>query len=116
MVALRHRGRPVAPQDRFAVLLTDYRLSGGGNVPGLAYAEPLKLPKLCVRDAVVDYLANPGRSVFSPQPWRFKPVSGARVIFATGQAAAPLLPEISRFSPRALGPDDAGFLRVSLAL
>lgn len=116
VVGLTYRGQPVGPEDRFAVLLTDYRLSGGGNVPGLARAEKLAVPGICLRDAVVAYLAQPGCAQYAPQPWSFEPVPGARAVFATGQAAAPLLAEISRFSPQALGLDADGFLRVSLAL
>jgi len=70
-----------------------------------------------IQDLLRDHIAQ-GHP--APQPdtahWRFAPIDGASVWFATSPIAVQVLGDIDHFRPEAIGLDDAGFLRFRLHL
>jgi 2',3'-cyclic-nucleotide 2'-phosphodiesterase/3'-nucleotidase len=85
----------------------------------VAKAQTILLPPLRIQDILRDYVAgvlpkDPLEA--APQPFSLMPCPGARAILITGPGAMVHLPELSAFSPRNLGVDDTGFLRIELSL
>ncbi len=112
---LRHDGRPVRPQDEFALATTSYRAAGGGGFPACGPAAQIILaaPTL-VRSIVGAFLSIEGPWHAPDTPvWRFAAQPGTTVTLDTGPGARAHLP---RPGLDLLGPGDGGFVRLRLAL
>lgn len=115
---IRWQGRPLDPQQRFAVATNSYRLGGAGVFAGLLDDAPmLHADRTQVRDLVIDHLRTPpaagvfGGGATWREVWRFAGLAGTSAWFETAPRAR---------SPRGdldltdLGLDDDGFRRFSL--
>ena len=117
--ALCHDGRPVRPDQRFIVAISNYRVSGGGNFAALYRARELPLPRMPVRDVLNRYLqgslpSDPLERL--PMPWRFAPVPGSSALLRTGPAARAHLSELHGRGIEDRGLDEDGFLQLLLPL
>ena len=101
---------------KFIVLLTSYRASGGGNVQALANAQPLPLPDAPVREAVERQLTQPGPAAYQEFPWRFADLGSTPALFPTGPGATEVMSEIRDLQPLIGTTDTAGFLTLTLHL
>lgn len=112
---LRHDGRPVRPDDVFALATTSYRAAGGGGFPGCGAAgQPILTAPTLVRSIVGAYLSIEGPWQQPEAPvWRFAALPGTTVTLDTGPGARAHLP---RPGLDLLGPGDGGFLRLRLSL
>ena len=113
---LSWQGEPVRDDQKFIVLLTSYRASGGGNVQALANAQPLPLPDAPVREAVERQLTQPGPAAYPDLPWRFADLGGTPVLLPTGPRATEVLSDIRDLHPITGTTDTAGFLTLTLHL
>lgn len=115
ITSLLHEGRPIAPDDRFIIVTTAYRASGGGNYPSCGRPDNVVLasPTL-LRSIVGAYLTMEGP--YTPPPrsnWRFRPMPGTTVTLDTGpNATAHPPPEGVEF----IGPTSEGFLKLRISL
>lgn len=112
----RCNGVPLHPDDNFVVLLTDYRASGGGNVPGLTEAERLDIPPTPLRHAIARLLSDGFTARYAPHPWQFADAHGAKIQFQTGPGALTHLADISSLSPQVGTLDSEGFVPITLTL
>ena len=117
VLALSHRGRPVAADQPFILVTNSYRLSDCGLFGPVVAGRPVLLDGTSrTRDVLRRYVAR--RRVLAPEPrsgWSFRPLPGTSVLFETGPDAATRLHEASAaLEPAGLGPD--GFLRLRLHL
>ncbi len=113
---LRHRGRRVAPQDRFAVVTNTYR-AGSALLSGLPADRQIPVAREPARHALVRYLET--RSVIGPLDdgggsWHLRATSGARALYDTSPDAMPHLAALARYRPEVLGRTPEGFLRLRL--
>lgn len=115
---LEHKGRPVAPSDRFIVAVNSYRMNGGGRFAPVENARSVALPKLSVRDAMRDYLAGriPPVSDAMPHPWHFDAIPDATALVRTGPGAERYLSDLTGRGVTALGLDGEGFLILRLPM
>ncbi|GAA6201984.1 5'-nucleotidase C-terminal domain-containing protein [Aquicoccus sp. SU-CL01552] len=116
---LAWNGRPLAPDQRFAVALNGYRAAGGGAFAALRGVRPIPLPSLRIGDALRDYIAgelprDPLET--APPPWRLAPVPKTTAILQTGLGARTHLGELAGRGIIDLGRDPDGFLRLRLPL
>lgn len=111
---LRRGGSPLQDQDTLIALLTDYRVSGGGNVPGLPQLPRLDLPTLPLRQAVADHLTTDVAPAYDPCPWRFTPADGQTARFLSGPGALRFLDDIAALTPQPGTPDAEGFVPITL--
>ncbi|EAR50536.1 2',3'-cyclic-nucleotide 2'-phosphodiesterase [Oceanicola granulosus HTCC2516] len=114
---LAHAGRPVAPADRFALVTTSFRATGGGGFPAET-ARPLRVGAIAARTALLDAFAAADRLVPRAEPvWRFAPLAQpTEVLFETAAAAlAAPLPRVAR-GLRHLGPGESGFARFAITI
>ncbi|MDE4303873.1 5'-nucleotidase C-terminal domain-containing protein [Phaeobacter gallaeciensis] len=116
---LRVHGRPVAPAQRFAVVVNSYRVSGGGNFQMVKDAESIPLPPVRIRDVIRDYVA--GRLPEDPlaqeeYPWRFAELNNAEAAAYTSPEAVQYLDELPEGQVRNCGMTPKGFLKLMLAL
>ncbi|WP_264211088.1 5'-nucleotidase C-terminal domain-containing protein [Leisingera thetidis] len=119
--ALCWNGRPVAPDQRFAVAANSYRVSGGGSFRMLRDAEELPLPRppMRIRGAVRDYIsgrlpADPLAQL--PYPWQLAPVPAATAVAVTGPGAEAYLEELPAGQAAVRGLNGSGFLELDLQL
>lgn len=114
---LRHDGRPVDAQDRFLLATTDYRLL---NPPdGVGPLSTIGLRDRPAMQAVLrDWIAarSPVDLSALPPVWRFEPLGGIDVEFATHPAARGFLDELAACDARTARIDRDGFLRLTLTL
>ena len=114
---IEYQGKPVGPDDLFAVALNNYRLNGGGNIEALIKSEMIPLPPKLITDLLENYLmsgeTDPIES--APAPWRLAPAPapGATVRMRTGPNARAYLPGTPF---REVGVDADGFLVVEFDL
>lgn len=84
---LRYQGRPVAPDDRFAVALSAYRAFGGAGASATR-SDILHVSDQPMRAILRDYLYSAPPLIQPAAPvWRFVPVTGASAWFASAPAA-----------------------------
>ncbi|MFC4779416.1 bifunctional 2',3'-cyclic-nucleotide 2'-phosphodiesterase/3'-nucleotidase [Paenibacillus sp. GCM10023252] len=110
-------GKAIDPKQEFIVVSNNYRVSGGGNFPGVKGSELVVDSADENRQVLMDYIAqqktiNPG----ADDNWSFAPVSGsANVTFTSAPAGEKYL----NLSPRIKSTgktDDKGFAVYSLSL
>jgi len=90
---LRHNGRPVDDAAPFAVVTNNYRASGGGGFPGLDGSNIILHAPDENREALLQYLQSSGRvDPAADGNWRFEPVPGVRLLFASGAGGMAHLP------------------------
>lgn len=96
---LRYDGLPVDPEQRFIVVTSNYRLSGG-IAPGLREAELVLDSADENRQALIDYIAQQGCLQAKPEKnWSFVPVAGTvNVIFASSPEATKYLEDYTQIS------------------
>ncbi|MFI5015741.1 MAG: bifunctional 2',3'-cyclic-nucleotide 2'-phosphodiesterase/3'-nucleotidase [Hyphomicrobiales bacterium] len=100
IVDLAYKGKPVAPEDQFAVVTNNYRAGGGGYFAGLdSRAIILDAPDYS-RDIIARYLATSG--TVSPKPdgnWKLLAVAGAKTVVLltspTGKEVAGSVPGVA---------------------
>lgn len=114
---LRHRGRPVAPGDRFILATHSFRLAEGGLFGPLAAGLRSALDDgPPVRDVLRRYLCR-RRRLDDPvvRPWRFAPLPGTTALLDTGPGALAHLPDLDAGCEPA-GMTDDGFARLRIHL
>lgn len=70
---LAYGGRPVAPDQEFAVAVNTYRRSGGGNFPHITTAEVLDDRQVEIRQLLIDWVTEVGEidpATFASVDWR----------------------------------------------
>ncbi|MCB4456652.1 5'-nucleotidase C-terminal domain-containing protein [Leisingera sp. McT4-56] len=116
---LSWNGRPVAPDQRFAVAVNSYRASGGGRFRMLQAAEEQPVPPVRIRQAIRDYIAGrlpPEPLAEAPYPWRLAPVPGASAVAVTGPGAAEHMEELPAGLATPRGFSSSGFWELELQL
>lgn len=114
---LRHRGRPVADDDRFVIAVNAYRAWGGGPFPALAEGRLIHQSQRPIRDLLADHVARGGPlTPAASGTWRFATLPQTRVLIATGPGLRACPEEIAALGARDHGLDDRGFLRLSFCL
>lgn len=115
--ALRHAGCPVTASDRFVVLTSAYRASGGGGlVPPLPRGRHMRHGPGYNRSALVHHLArgaDPAEGAMRGG-WRVTAAAGTSAVLDTSPRAAQFLHEIAIYRPEPLGETAEGFLRLRL--
>lgn len=114
-------GQPVRDDDRIILATNTFRLAPWGLFGTVAGGRQAVIaPGPLTRDVIRDYLRRCRRIAIEPRPaWSFVPLPGASVLFQTGPAGLPLLPEVAaRIGRRmeAAAPTDDGFAQVRLYL
>ena len=113
------KGRPVRARDRFVVALNSYRANGGGSFLMLQNAQPIPLPEISVRDAIINHVSNDQEAIRLTEhaaPWRFAPMQGTSVSVLTGQGALKHLHELDGRGISTDGVTADGFLRLTVPL
>jgi 2',3'-cyclic-nucleotide 2'-phosphodiesterase/3'-nucleotidase len=116
---LTYQGKPVANSDLFLVAGTDYRLCGGGNIPGLGPDKPMIRTDVTLDEALRAFFASGRGNTFtnSPAPWKFAPSSrGLKTWFDTNPRAQFELHELTDVRPGAPKQLNSGLIRVPLTL
>ncbi len=115
---LRHAGRFVADGDEFLLATSDFRVRGGGGFPVIDPARIVPVTPISIRDLLRHYIEQNQRISVDPVPnWRFVPVDGASVCFASAPAARGAMPDASVLVLRDMEELDArGFARFELML
>lgn len=112
---LRHRGRPVRPDQAFVLATNSYRLSDSGIfIPAIEQHQVIMDGIARTRDVVQRYVSH--RRVVAPEAdlgWTFAPMPGTSVLFQTSPAAN--LDELP-LPHQPLGLDARGFLNLRLQL
>lgn len=114
---LSHRGRPVAPDQRFVLVTNNYRLSESGFFGAVAANKPVLFEGAArTRDVLRRYIARrPVLDQTGQLGWRFRPCPGTSVLFDTAPTAVAHLGDLApRVEP--VGPTASGFLRMRLHL
>lgn len=114
---LSYQGNPVAPDQRFLVASTSYRLSGGGNFPACTPDKVVARTSESVNAAMVRSLADK-QAGDAPEVagWSFSEQMGIRAVFLTATAALACLDEIACYQPVDLGTTSDGFQALRLTL
>ncbi len=115
--SLTYAGQPVDAGQEFILATNSYRAAGSG---GYIQADPsrhLDLGRTPIRDLLIRHLAS-GAIPDQPEApcFRFRPMPGTTVSFATSPAATAHLDEIADLRPEPLGLDPDGFARFRLHL
>ncbi len=116
---LAYQGRAVADEDAFLVAGTDYRLCGGGNVPGLGPHKEMIRTDITLDAALRTFFQAGLGGTFAPStaPWRFAPnCKGLKTWFDTCPSAQFELHEITDARPGAPKRLNSGLIRVPLTL
>lgn len=112
-------GRPVEPEQRFAVVSNSYRVRGGGSFRMLEGAGQLALPPVLIRDAVGRYIAGQLAAdplAGAPYPWQLSPLPGTTAVALTGPGAEAHLAELPPGQVAVQGITGGGFLELLLRL
>lgn len=112
IVGLRVAGRAVAPEDRFALVTSSYRMAGGAGFPEVAAEARIAAPGIATRDAVARFIREGGAERELPgAAWGFVPLAGTTAVFRTGPGAGAFLPgaEGAAVPLRRRGPAPDGF-------
>lgn len=111
-------GRLLAADDHFAVVVNNHRASGGGHVRALTNARHVPVPRIAIRDALLEHLAE--GACAEPEdlasPWRFRPLPGTSVSARTGPGAKRYLHELESRGVTDHGLDPEGFLKLEIPL
>ncbi|WP_251638088.1 bifunctional 2',3'-cyclic-nucleotide 2'-phosphodiesterase/3'-nucleotidase [Sporosarcina sp. NCCP-2716] len=79
---LQYDGKPIDPEQEFAVITNNYR--GSGNFPGVRDAKDVIFYQDENREAIIDYLAGLEQiEPFVDNNWFIQPVPGTKMIFET---------------------------------
>ncbi len=112
-----HQGQPIREDQVFALASNSYRREGKSGFAGTSQTHVIAERPQMIQDLLREQIAH---SHPIPQPnsahWRFSPIQGASVWFASSPNAIQVLGDISHFQPEAIGLDEAGFLRFRLHL
>lgn len=116
ITAITHRGRPVAPDDRFAVATNSYRASGGGGFDMIPQDTPRLHSSAPVRALLTAHVAASGPIAENgPAPWHFAPLGATALVHS-----APSATLVAHADPdrrlEALGIGPGGYCMFRLAL
>jgi 2',3'-cyclic-nucleotide 2'-phosphodiesterase/3'-nucleotidase len=111
---LRHEGRPVADEDRFALATNSYRLAAGGAFAAAQGARRLHESPRQVRDVVIAHIRSAPVNPAPRRRWRFAPLPGTAAWFDTGPGALAHLASAEGRALEDLGPAPDGFRRLRL--
>ncbi|MBW0156959.1 bifunctional 2',3'-cyclic-nucleotide 2'-phosphodiesterase/3'-nucleotidase [Sedimentimonas flavescens] len=112
---LCHKGRPVAPDDRFILATNNYRSSGAGGFVAEG-ASVLDLgPPVSAQDALMQTVQSvPAVAPQATPIWRFASMPDTSALYCTAPCAARFLPLPNGPHMEALGIRDDGFLELRL--
>jgi len=114
---LRHGDRPVDPEARFALAVTNYRAFGGGPYPALPPERLILASRTQVRDAVTRFIRAGGHETLCDGPvWSLLGVPGASAIVETGPGLRGHPRDLAAHGLADLGQTRTGFLRLHLPL
>lgn len=114
---LKHRGKPVAPQQSFVLATNSYRAGGGGHFPGTTPDRILFSGLKTSRDTLIALAA---RHATLPRPgpanWQFRPMPGTTALFQSAPAASTFAADVAGRRLEPLGLEPSGFRRFRLHL
>ena len=112
-----YQGQPIRDDQVFALASNSYRREGKSGFAGTSQNHVIAQSPQMIQDLLRAHIAT-GHPVPQPDPkhWRFAPLRGACVWFASSPLAVQVLGEIDHFQPETIGLDEAGFLRFRLHL
>ncbi|SDY73164.1 bifunctional 2',3'-cyclic-nucleotide 2'-phosphodiesterase/3'-nucleotidase [Citreimonas salinaria] len=114
---LTHRGAPVYDDESFVLACNSHRGLGGGQFPGSGADRVLLHTQEAMRDMILRHVAVGGLDALPAAPlFRFAPMPGTSVLFATGPGALAHAPDVPVPGLTHTGCDGAGFVRFRLAL
>lgn len=112
---IRFDGTPIEDSQRFLVASSNYRLSGGGNCPGLAAEKIALRPNMPIRTALQNLLRAGDCAPAFAQPWRFADtMRGIATHFVTGPGANAHLPDIAHLQHGPTAQTSEGLLSIPL--
>lgn len=113
---LRHKGDPVAEDDRFVLATSSYRLASGGGYAAAAEARVILQSPTPNREIVLGHVLG-GPLDPAPRPrWRFVPLPGTAAWFDSGPGAQQHLQNLGDRAVESLGCSPDGFHRFRLRL
>lgn len=111
---IRYDGTPIRDDQHFLVAGSNYRLSGGGNCPGLTPEKIALRPKMPIRTALQTLLQRAPCPAFA-RPWQFaETMQGLRARHLTGPGAAPFLDDIAPLMDGTPEQTKDGFLAIPI--
>ena len=114
---LHHQGRPIAPDQMFALATNSYRSGGGSGFAGTTRAHVIHAARDANRDIVETYIRRGGQAASASAPsWGFVPLPGTTVLFDSNPRAAAALPQVPHLRLTALQRLPNGFQRFRLHL
>ncbi len=114
---LAHDGAPVRDDDAFILACNSHRGLGGGHFPGSGPERVVLHTQEAMRDMILRHVAAGGLGALPATPlFRFAPMPGTSVMFATGPGALAHAPDVPVPGLDHAGRDDTGFDRFRLAL
>ncbi|WP_424942436.1 bifunctional 2',3'-cyclic-nucleotide 2'-phosphodiesterase/3'-nucleotidase [Aliiroseovarius crassostreae] len=115
---LNFNGRPVTDKDEFLLATSDFRVRGGGGFPTIAADRIVPVTPMSIRDLVRHHIEQHEHIDLTPElQWRFAPVDGASVVFASSPAARQYSETIDGLNVRDMNEEDLrGFAMFELML
>ena len=112
---LHWQGKPVGPDQYFAVATNSYRVGGGGNFEIIPEHNIIHYAAENARDVVVNYLSAANVTDTPVRPiWRFTSLPQTSAWFESGSGGLQYLSEISDRQIKDIGPVPNGFHRYQL--
>lgn len=114
---LKFNGRAIDPTENLIVVSNDYRASGAGNFTGASRENVIYDAPCSTRELLYARFAAEAR--YDPvltEVWRFRAMPNTSVILQTSPRAVEFLPELAQLAVSPIGLDEAGFLRLAVAL
>lgn len=114
---LRHKGRPIAGNDRFVIATNNYRAAGGAAFPGSGDDIVILSEPDMTREILRRYLHDTGPVRRDDrQVWRFRPMPGTSIVYETAPGAHAYLDEVSPLRAEPSGETADGFARFRIHL
>ena len=114
ITGLAQDGLALNPEAEFIIASNNFRASGNG---GFTTAPPVLCETTHIRDLLLRHIAHASPLTAPATPfWRFVPMPGTSVTFATAPAARQHLPDVAHLRLTDLGDTPDGFVRFRLAL
>lgn len=113
---LRHQGRPVDPDQMFALATNSYRAAGGAGFAGTGGAQVVYDGPDNNREVLAAYLRRGAQPAQAPVDWQFLPMPGSSVTIDLNANAANHLAEVPHLRLEPLAQLPTGFRRFRLYL